>query len=122
MRLGKPLSACEISHIKEALEDMYLPPDEKLKKHPHEFVNLNQLRFMSPLLKQKLLKEKLELQSLLVANIIKTQKMVEPLVLEMWKPKDQELIDKLWDPHPLVRWFAVDILTRNQIHVHKEVM
>jgi len=130
MRLGKPLSHCEIAQIKTALKDlqkdMHLPPDvyleKQLKKHPKEFVDLNRLHFLSPPLKEKLLKEKLELESLLFAKIIKTQKIVEPLVLEMWKTKEQELKDKLRDPHPLVRWFAIDILSRKQVHVEKELI
>ncbi len=83
---------------------------------------VHQLHFMDPPSRQELLKEKVELQLLLVAKMIQTQKMVEPLVLEMWKSKDQKLIDKLRDPHPLVRWFAADILSRRQVHVEKELI
>jgi hypothetical protein len=122
MRLGQPLSSCQIAQIKRALEDMKreinLPPDQyletQLKKYPQEFEN-------NPL-KQKLLKEKSELQSLLVAKVIQTQKMVEPFVMQMWKSKDEELTAKLGDPHPLIRCFAAQILALRQAHVEKELI
>jgi hypothetical protein len=73
-------------------------------------------------LKQDLEREKLELQKLLIINVIKTQKMVEPIVHALWKATDRELVKKLQEPNPLVRWFATDILSRRQIHVEKEMI
>jgi hypothetical protein len=72
--------------------------------------------------KQYLLKEKAELQSHIFAQMVKTQKMVEAVVLDMWKATKKELVEKLRDPNPLIRWFAVDILSRRQIHVEKELI
>ena len=77
---------------------------------------------MEQQLKQYLLKQKAELKLALFAQIVKTQKMVELVVLDMWKASKKELIEKLRDPNPLIRWFAAEILSRKQIHVEKELI
>ena len=81
-----------------------------------------QLDFVSLYLKQNLANESLELQRLIYARVVKTQKMVEPVVLTLWKSKDQELVGKLRDPNPLIRWFAADFLSRRQVHAEKELI
>lgn len=69
-----------------------------------------------------MLKEKQELEWLIYAQIVKTQKMVEPTILSLWKAKDAELLAKLRDSNPLIRWFATDILSRRQVHVEKHII
>ena len=67
-------------------------------------------------------KEGQDLEKLIFSLVLKTQKMVEPIILSLLRANDRELVTKLKDPSPLVRWFAADILSRRQAHVEKELI
>src|SRR5262249_44102159 len=73
-------------------------------------------------MRKYLAKEQRELQNLLLTQMMKTQKGVEPLLFALWQAKDYELLAKMRDRNPLVRWFAADILSRKQLHVEKELI
>jgi hypothetical protein len=73
-------------------------------------------------MRKHLAREQRELQNLLLTQMIKTQKAVEPLLFALWQAKDYELLAKMRDRDPLVRWFAADILSRKQLHVEKELI
>jgi hypothetical protein len=108
-RKGVLLSGEFNRFLNQGLDQLFAPYD-------------SQLAVAKQVLQQSLAKEEFELHRLLVVNVIKTQKMVEPFVQSLWKANDRELCDKLHDNNPLIRWFVVDILSRRQAHVEKELI
>jgi len=90
---------------------------------------VQQMRFMTSLaqqgvwsLDQQLAREKAELRTLLLTQALKTQKMVEPLLLSLLAASNRDLIDNLHDKNPLIRWFSADILSRRQVHAEKNLI
>jgi hypothetical protein len=73
-------------------------------------------------LQKALIRDKLELQFLL---LMKTQKMftkTQDLLQKLWKKSNPLIVEKLGDPDPLVRWVATNIISRKRIPAEKELI
>jgi HEAT repeat protein len=83
---------------------------------------LGQVARLDPNFKNTLARENRQLQTLVYLQMMKTQKLMEPLVFGLWQAKNQELVAKLRDPDPLVRGISADILGRRQAPVEKDLV